>query len=364
MSLLSQAEKSPTLLVTGGYGFIGSAFIRLALARDPKLHVLNLDALTYAGNPANLNKLSAQQARRHHFVKGDIRNRGTIRKLLTGEVAGLVPQAVVNFAAESHVDRSILGPMPFVKTNVEGTQALLWEAHNAWKNHDPDHSFFRFLHVGTDEVYGTLGKSGKFHETTPLKPNSPYSASKAGADFLVRAAHETHGLFTLTSRCCNNYGPYQFPEKLIPLMISRAMANQPLPVYGDGLNVRDWIEGSDHAEGLWLILQKGRAGRVYNVSAHQERNNLQVVRQILSLLGKGEDMIQFVKDRPGHDRRYALDATRLMTELGYRPRHDFETGLAATVDWYKKNRTWVKAVTDGSYRGFVQKKYAKRLSAK
>ncbi len=357
MSLRAQAEKTPVWLVSGGYGFIGSAFVRMALRRDPKLHIVNLDALTYAGNPENLKELDNAQSKRHHFVHGSINNRGLVRKLLKGDVDGLVPRAVINFAAESHVDRSILGPMPFVKTNVEGTQALLWEAHRAWDRQDPERGFFRFFHISTDEVYGTLGSKGKFTEKTPLRPNSPYSASKASADMLVRAAHETFGLNTLVTRTCNNYGPYHFPEKLIPLMIIRAMAGQPLPVYGDGQQVRDWIHADDHAAGVLLVLDRGKAGRVYNLSAHQERTNLQVVKAILKHTGADPSLITFVKDRPGHDRRYALDASRAMKELGFKPVWSFDKGLAATVDWYRKNQRWVKNVQTGAYQKFLKKQY-------
>jgi dTDP-glucose 4,6-dehydratase len=342
-----------TWLVTGGAGFIGGNFVLEALARGDT-RIVNLDALTYAGNRDTLAAVEADP--NHLFVHGDIGDRALVAALL----AEHHPQAIVNFAAESHVDRSIDGPAAFVQTNVVGTLSLLECARDYWKSLDAaGRDAFRFLHVSTDEVYGSLGESGAFTETTPYAPNSPYSASKAASDHLVRAFHHTYGLPVLTTNCSNNYGPYQFPEKLIPLIIQRALAGEPLPVYGDGLNVRDWLFVGDHVTAINRVLEAGVVGETYNVGGDAERRNIEVVKVICALLdarapradgAKRESQITFVPDRPGHDRRYAIDASKLKSELGWAPSVDFEQGIARTVDWYLANGEWVKRVLDGSYR--------------
>jgi dTDP-glucose 4,6-dehydratase len=341
-----------TLLVTGGAGFIGGNFVRRAVAAGAS--VVNLDALTYAGNRDTLNDLAAAEL--HHFVHGDIGDAALVRRLL----AEYRPQAIVNFAAESHVDRSIDGPAAFVQTNVVGTLNLLEQARDFWRElGEAERAAFRFLHVSTDEVYGSLGEVGSFTESTPYAPNSPYSASKAASDHLVRAFHHTYGLPVLTTNCSNNYGPYQFPEKLIPLIIAKALAGEPLPVYGDGSNVRDWLYVEDHCAAIDAVLTRGRVGEVYNVGGDAERRNIDVVKTLCALLDERrprEDgqsratQITFVRDRPGHDRRYAIDASKLQRELGWLPKMSFEQGMAATVDWYLANQTWVARVLDGSYR--------------
>ncbi|MEJ1248541.1 dTDP-glucose 4,6-dehydratase [Denitratimonas tolerans] len=341
-----------TVLVTGGAGFIGGNFVRGAVAAG--WTVINLDALTYAGNLDTLAGLDASG--RHRFVHGDIGDAALVASLLTGHR----PQAIINFAAESHVDRSIDGPAAFVQTNVVGTLALLECARDHWRGlPEAERAAFRFLHVSTDEVYGSLGDTGRFTETTPYAPNSPYSASKAASDHLVRAFHHTYGLPVLTTNCSNNYGPFQFPEKLIPLMIAKALAGEPLPVYGDGANVRDWLYVEDHCEAIRTVLARGRVGEVYNVGGDAERRNIDVVHAICALLdarrpredGKPRAaQITFVKDRPGHDRRYAIDSSKLKQELGWRPTVSFEHGMARTVDWYLANQAWVNRVLDGSYR--------------
>jgi len=341
-----------TWLVTGGAGFIGGNFVLEAVARG--VRVVNLDALTYAGN---LDTLASLQGNPDHiFVHGDIGDRALVSRLL----AEHRPDAVLNFAAESHVDRSIDGPAAFVQTNVVGTLALLEAVRDYWKGlEDEAKAAFRFLHVSTDEVYGTLGATGKFTETTPYAPNSPYSASKAASDHLVRAFHHTYGLPTLTTNCSNNYGPYHFPEKLIPLVIQRALAGESLPVYGDGKQVRDWLYVADHCEAIRTVLAKGRVGETYNVGGNAERENIEVVRTICRLLDQRrprpdgqphEVLITHVTDRPGHDRRYAIDASKLKNELGWEPKYSFEQGIAATVDWYLAHQDWVRRVLDGSYR--------------
>ncbi|GAB3343192.1 dTDP-glucose 4,6-dehydratase [Marilutibacter aestuarii] len=342
----------PTWLVTGGAGFIGGNFVLGAVSRGVK--VVNLDALTYAGNLDTLRGLDGNAD--HVFVQGDIGDRSLVERLL----AEHRPDAIVNFAAESHVDRSIDGPGAFVQTNVVGTLALLECARDYWKGLEgARRDGFRFLHVSTDEVYGSLGDSGRFTETTPYAPNSPYSASKAASDHLVRAFHHTYGLPVLTTNCSNNYGPYQFPEKLIPLVIAKALAGEPIPVYGDGLNVRDWLFVEDHCAAIERVLEKGRPGETYNVGGNAERENLVVVRTICRLLderrplGDGrsrESLVTFVADRPGHDRRYAIDAGKIRDELGWEPSLGFDEGMARTVDWYLDNADWVKRVLDGSYR--------------
>ncbi len=341
-----------TLLVTGGAGFIGGNFVHQAVADG--LRVVNLDKLTYAGNPETLAPLRDNP--NHVFVHGDIGDRDLVSRLLRDHR----PAAIVHFAAESHVDRSIDGPAAFVETNVVGTLALLECARDYWRELEGEaRSGFRFLHVSTDEVYGSLGKSGKFTETTPYAPNSPYSASKAASDHLVRAFHHTYGLPVVTTNCSNNYGPYQFPEKLIPLVLHKAMVGEPLPVYGDGRNVRDWLYVGDHCAAIRRVLAAGRVGETYNVGGNAERENLTVVKTLCALLdahqpladGRArEELITFVPDRPGHDRRYAIDASKLEAELGWKPSESFETGMRRTVDWYLDHPTWVQHVLDGSYR--------------
>lgn len=342
----------PTWFVTGGAGFIGGNFVLDAVARG--VRIVNLDALTYAGNLDTLSAIAHDPL--HRFVHGDIGDRALVASLLFEHR----PDAIVNFAAESHVDRSIDGPAAFVQTNVVGTLNLLECARDHWKSLEGDaRDAFRFLHVSTDEVYGSLGATGQFTETTPYAPNSPYSASKAASDHLVRAFHHTYGLPTLTTNCSNNYGPYQFPEKLVPLMIARALAGDPLPVYGDGRNVRDWLYVGDHCSAIRAVLERGRVGEVYNVGGDAERENIAVVKTICALLDARrpladgrtrESLIAFVTDRPGHDRRYAIDATKLKSELGWAPSVSFEAGIARTVDWYLAHQDWVRRVLDGSYR--------------
>jgi dTDP-glucose 4,6-dehydratase len=325
------------VLVTGGCGFIGANFVRYLLETDHAIEITNVDALTYAGNPDNLAGLDAGP--RYRFVQGDIAERSLVQKL----VADGGFDAILNFAAESHVDRSISDAAPFLQTNVVGTQCLLDAARAA--------NVPRYVQVSTDEVYGTLGPDDSpFSETTPLAPNSPYAASKAGADLLVRAAHHTFGLNTVTTRCSNNYGPYQFPEKLIPLFITNALAEIPLPVYGDGRQVRDWIHVLDHCRGVDAALRRGKAGEVYNFGGKSERYNIDVTRTILSLCGKRESLIRHVTDRLGHDRRYAIDCAKAEAELGWRPTVAFEKGLASTVAWYEAHTAWVERVRSGAYR--------------
>jgi dTDP-glucose 4,6-dehydratase len=335
------------LLVTGGAGFIGANFVLSTIARSGE-PVVNLDKLTYAGNLANLEALAGDA--RHVFVQGDICDRALVRKLL----AAHRPRAIVHFAAESHVDRSIEGPAEFMRTNVTGTFSLLEEARAHWQAlAGGERERFRFLHISTDEVYGSLGpEDPAFTERSPFAPNSPYAASKAAADHLARAWHHTYGLPVLTTNCSNNYGPYQFPEKLIPLVIANALAGKPLPVYGDGGNVRDWLYVLDHCEALRAVLERGRPGETYNIGGASERHNLEVVRAICRLLdearprkaGRHEDLIAFVADRPGHDRRYAIDASKIARELGWRPKEHFESGLAKTVRWYLENQAWTNDI--------------------
>jgi dTDP-glucose 4,6-dehydratase len=332
------------ILVTGGAGFIGSCFVRTVLRDRPEAEVVNLDALTYAGNLENLRDVEADP--RYRFVRGDVATRDWCDE--TGD--GF--DAIVHFAAESHVDRSILDASNFVTTNVLGTQNLLdWARAGGAR---------RFVQIGTDEVYGSLGSEGRFTEETPLAPNSPYSASKAAADLLCRAAHRTHGQDVVVTRCSNNYGPYQFPEKLIPLMIANAMEDRPLPVYGDGGNVRDWIHVEDHCAAVLLALEKGSAGAVYNIGAENEQANLDLVRTLLRLVDKPESLIRFVEDRPGHDRRYAIDGSRARADLGWAPGIDFEEGLRRTVDWYRENREWWERVRSGAYREYYERWYGDR----
>jgi dTDP-glucose 4,6-dehydratase len=343
-----------TLLVTGGAGFIGGNFVLRSLALDPRLRIVNLDLLTYAGNMDTLASLAGEQ--RHLFVHGDICDAELVSRLL----ADHTPDAIVNFAAESHVDRSIDGPLVFVRTNVEGTLNLLQCAVGYWRKAPADRAAdFRFLHISTDEVYGSLGSEGRFLETTPYAPNSPYAASKAAADHLVRAFHRTYGLPVLTTNCSNNYGPFQFPEKLIPLVILNALELKTLPVYGDGLQVRDWLYVHDHVDALHTVLARAEPGAVYNIGGSCERTNLQVVEAICDVIDQRRpapgrqrrSLITHVEDRPGHDRRYAIDSGKLRAQLGWKPAVDFEQGLGRTVDWYLENSTWVDRVRDGSYQG-------------
>jgi len=331
------------VLVTGGAGFIGSNFVRYLLRAQREAVVVNFDKLTYAGNLENL--ADVEHDSRYRFVQGDICDRAAVERIF----ADFRIDTVIHFAAESHVDRSILGATVFVQTNVLGTQVLLDVAR--------DRGVERFLNVSTDEVYGSLGPTGKFTETTPLHPNSPYAASKAGADLLALAYFHTFGLPVIVTRCSNNYGPYQFPEKLIPLMIINAMSDTPLPVYGDGQNVRDWLHVHDHCAAIDVIVQKGIVGQVYNIGGNNEWKNIDLVRTILAKLGKPESLIRYVKDRPGHDRRYAIEATKIMTELGWRPSYRFESGIAETVEWYAQHQTWWKRVMTGEYQAYYRRQY-------
>jgi dTDP-glucose 4,6-dehydratase len=347
-------ESTQTILVTGGAGFIGGNFVLRALGSGA-FRVINLDALTYAGNLDTLASVSEHPD--HVFVRGRIGERALVERLLAEHRV----RAVVNFAAETHVDRSIDGPRAFVETNVVETCELLEAALSYWGSLEGEERLgFRFLHVSTDEVYGTLGASGKFTEESPYRPNSPYAASKAAADHLVRAYHHTYGLPTLTTNCSNNYGPYQFPEKLVPLMIYNALRGEPLPVYGDGRQIRDWLYVGDHCRAIERVLQEGRVGEVYNVGGRGERTNLEVVGKVCSLLDEmvpdsahvpHEALISFVEDRPGHDRRYAIDASKMERELGWRPQESFESGMRKTVSWYLENREWCERALSDAYRG-------------
>ncbi|MFO1218975.1 MAG: dTDP-glucose 4,6-dehydratase [Burkholderiaceae bacterium] len=352
-----------TILVTGGAGFIGSNFVLdwLGGSDEP---VVNLDALTYAGNLANLQSLQGDA--RHRFVNGDICD----RELVDGLFAEHRPRAVVHFAAESHVDRSILGPGEFIRTNVTGTFTLLEAARGFWSTlPDAERAAFRFLHVSTDEVYGSLAADAPaFTEAHPYEPNSPYSASKAASNHLVRAWHHTYGLPVLTTNCSNNYGPYHFPEKLIPLTIVNALAGKPLPVYGDGLNVRDWLFVRDHCSGIRAVLERGRPGQTYNIGGWNEKTNIDIVRTVCALLdeqrpdaaGPRDRLITFVKDRPGHDRRYAIDARKIERELGWRPAETFDSGIRKTVQWYLDHAGWVAQVQSGAYREWIGQNYGTR----
>lgn len=343
-----------TLLVTGGAGFIGGEFVRQVLREEPETRIVNLDKLTYAGNLDSLAEFSGDS--RHHFIQGDICDPALIKQLLVE----FQPDAIVHFAAESHVDRSIDGPRIFLETNVLGTFTLLQESRGFWSGLEPEaKSAFRFLHVSTDEVYGSLGDTGLFTETTPYDPHSPYSASKAASDHFVSAFHHTYGLPTLMTNCSNNYGPFQFPEKLIPLMILNALEGKSLPVYGDGLNVRDWLFVGDHCQAIRKVLELGRTGQTYNVGGNSERKNIEVVTTICRIVdelapalpqGSREGLITYVKDRPGHDRRYAIDATKIASELGWEPSVTFEEGIRQTVEWYLSNAEWINRVQSGDYR--------------
>jgi dTDP-glucose 4,6-dehydratase len=344
------------LLVTGGAGFIGSNFIRYWMARHPKDRIVNLDALTYAGNPENLVDIEAVPA--YRFEHGDV----TDAVCVAGVFAEEAIDTVINFAAESHVDRSILGPEAFIRTNVQGTFTLLEAAREAWRDFSQGQ---RFLHVSTDEVYGSLAANdAPFTELRAYAPNSPYSASKAASDHLVRAYHHTWGLPVLTTNCSNNYGPYQFPEKLIPLVILNALEGKPIPVYGDGLNVRDWLYVEDHCRGIEAVIERGVPGEVYNIGGGNEWRNLDIVNLICDRLNELQpgpadyrELITFVKDRPGHDRRYAIDAAKIRHELGWEPRHDFCSGIEQTLRWYLERRDWCDRVRSGDYRHYYERQY-------
>ncbi len=361
-SSISEANTAP-LLVTGGAGFIGSNFVLRHLRDAGASPIVTLDALTYAGNPQNLESL--RKDARHTLVRGDILDRELVRSLLSEHR----PRAIVHFAAESHVDRSILGPRAFLKTNIDGTFSLLECAREFFAQlKGEERERFRFLHVSTDEVYGTLGADDPpFHENTPFAPNSPYAASKAGSDHLVRAWHHTYGLPVFITNCSNNYGPFQFPEKLIPLVIANALAGKPLPVYGDGLQVRDWLFVEDHCSAIEAVLERGRAGETYNVGGNNQQTNLHVVQAICGLLDELRPKeqpyakaIAFVTDRPGHDRRYAIDARKIQRELLWLPMQDFDSGLRKTVEWYLANQAWVANVTSGAYLEWIASNYGSR----
>lgn len=334
------------LLVTGGAGFIGSNFVLYMLKKYPDYQIVNVDALTYAGNLENLK--SIEKNPNHVFVKADILDAAKMDELI-----GQGVDVVVNFAAESHVDRSIMEPDVFVKTNVLGTQVLLDAARK--------YNVKKYVQISTDEVYGTLGDTGMFTETTPLAPNSPYSASKTGGDLLVRAYHETFGMNVNITRCSNNYGPYHFPEKLIPLIISNALNDKQLPVYGDGLNIRDWLYVEDHCSAIDLVIHKGISGEVYNIGGNNERTNIQIVEAILEALDKPKSLITYVADRPGHDRRYAIDSTKIRNELGWQPKYHFETGIQKTIAWYLEHKDWWTRIQSGAYQQYYEKQYGGRL---
>ena len=333
------------ILITGGAGFIGSNFTRYVLREHRDWEVTNLDNLTYAGNLENLTDVESDN--RYRFIKGDIADRELVDKLL-----GQAFDVVVNFAAESHVDRSILDPSPFIKTNVQGTQVLLEGARQ--------HGVKLFLQISTDEVYGSLGTKGKFGEDSPSLPNSPYAASKAAADCLCRAYYYTYHLPVIIARCSNNYGPFQFPEKLIPLTITNALEDKPIPIYGDGLNVRDWIHAEDHCRALGLMIEHGKTGEIYNIGGNNERTNLELVQHILDIMGKSHWLITFVADRPGHDRRYALDTSKIERELGWRPAMPFEAGLRNTIEWYIENEPWWRRIKSGEYIEYYRRMYSQR----
>lgn len=346
------------VLVTGGAGFIGSNFIRYILSDPQKsIFLVNLDLLTYAGNLENLSGLEGDI--RYHFVRGDVRDRNLVERLFQEHDF----DTVVHFAAESHVDRSITDPESFFTTNIMGTQTLLDAAKRHWKLSPEDRysrsyrEGARYLQVSTDEVYGALGNTGRFTEASPLEPNSPYSASKAGADLIVRAYHQTYGLPVNITRCSNNYGPCQFPEKLIPLMIYNAQNDRALPVYGDGMQIRDWLHVKDHCAAIMAVLEKGEAGEVYNIGGNNEKPNIEIVRLILAELGKPEELIAYIQDRLGHDRRYAIDSTKITAELGWKPAYTFERGIHETIRWYLDNRQWVERITSGDYRDYYAKMY-------
>ncbi len=335
------------ILVTGGAGFIGSNFVRFMLAHHPDYLIVNFDALTYAGNLENLT--SVEKDPRYRFVRGSVCDRAAVDEVFQSHAI----DAVVHFAAESHVDRSITGPSIFVDTNIVGTNVMLEAARKFGVE--------KFLHVSTDEVYGSLGAEGSFTESTPLHPNSPYSASKASSDLLVLAYQHTFGFPGVVTRCSNNYGPYQFPEKLIPLMIANALNDRPLPVYGNGLNVRDWLYVGDHCAALDCVLHNGTDGDVYNIGGNNEKTNIEIVKLILEVLGKPESLIAYVKDRPGHDLRYAIDAGKMERELGWTPAYTFDVGMKQTIEWYLENRTWWERILSGDYQKYFETMYADRL---
>ena len=346
------------ILVTGGAGFIGSNFVKYMLSKYDGYKILNLDLLTYAGNLENLKDVEANP--NYGFIKGDIRDSELINKLFE---AGI--DYVVNFAAESHVDRSIEDPGIFVSTNITGTQVLLDAAKQHWKQNDDKYDKIykegvKFLQVSTDEVYGSLGPEGYFTETTPLDPSSPYSASKTAADLLVKAYIHTFGFPANITRCSNNYGPYQFPEKLIPLMVANALESKSLPVYGDGMNIRDWLYVEDHCSAIDAVLHGAKTGEIYNIGGNNEKANIYIVKTILNQLGKDESLIKYVKDRPGHDRRYAIDASKIKQDLGWEPRHTFEEGIVKTIRWYLENRTWWEKIRSGEYLSYYEKLYGNR----
>jgi dTDP-glucose 4,6-dehydratase len=336
------------LMVTGGCGFIGSNFIRHLLETDPKISIVNFDALTYAGNLANLSDLADDP--RYRFVKGDVADRDDVRAVVSAGVSG-----IIHFAAESHVDRSIQDSGPFIRTNVVGTQILLDAAK--------EFQVPRYVQVSTDEVYGSLGSTGFFTEETPLAPNSPYAASKTAADLLVRAYVHTFGLNAVITRCSNNYGPYQFPEKLIPLFVSNLVADQQVPVYGDGQQVRDWIHVLDHNRAVELVWRSGRKGEVYNIGGRCEKTNLELTLKLLELLGKPQTLIRYVADRPGHDRRYAIDCSKIERELAWRPQITFDDGLRDTIRWYLENQAWVNTIRSGDYLKYYERQYGNRLAS-
>jgi len=347
-----------TILVTGGAGFIGSNFVKLMLEKHPEYKIINIDALTYAGNIENLKEIEGNP--NYEFIKVDIRNREMIEEIFKNYDI----TSVVNFAAESHVDRSIEEPELFLTTNIIGTQVLLDTAKKYWKVNPNDKYCkeyklgVKFLQVSTDEVYGALGETGMFVETMPLMPNSPYSASKASADMIVRAYNETFGMPVNITRCSNNYGPYQFPEKLIPLMINNCLKERDLPVYGDGIQIRDWLHVSDHCSAIDTVLHKGRDGEVYNIGGNNEKANIEIVKLIIDTLGKSEDLIKYVKDRPGHDRRYAVDNSKITSELGWEPAYTFEQGMKETIQWYLDNTEWIDNIVSGDYVKYYENMYS------
>jgi len=347
-----------TILVTGGAGFIGSNFVKHMLKNHPEYKIINIDALTYAGNLENLKDIDGNP--NYEFCKVDIRDRDTVEEIFKNADITYV----VNFAAESHVDRSIEEPEVFLTTNIIGTQVLLDTAKKYWKVNPNDKYCkeykpgVKFLQVSTDEVYGALGETGMFVETMPLMPNSPYSASKASADMIVRAYNETFGMPVNITRCSNNYGPYQFPEKLIPLMINNCLKEKDLPVYGDGMQVRDWLYVYDHCSAIDTVLHKGRDGEIYNIGGNNEKANIEIVKLIIGTLGKSESLIKYVKDRPGHDRRYAIDNTKIKTELGWEPAYTFEQGIKETIQWYLDNTQWIENIISGDYAKYYDKMYS------
>ena len=351
-----------TLLVTGGAGFIGSNFILHYMKSHPDDFVINLDCLTYAGNLTNLTSIEANG--NYHFIKADITDSEAVQRVFEGTYSGckLIPDTVIHFAAESHVDRSIISAEPFVRSNVLGTQVLLDAARKNW-NYKEDNRY-RFVHISTDEVYGTLGETGFFTEDTPISPNSPYSASKAGSDLLVRAYCETHSFPALITRCSNNYGPFQFPEKLIPLMLLNILKGNPLPVYGEGKNIRDWLYVEDHCLAITCVLEKGKIGEVYNIGGNNEWKNIDIVQLICKLVDEkkgwtqdSKSLITFVKDRAGHDWRYAMDAGKISRDLGWAPKYTFEQGLPLTIDWYLNNAQWLEGVASGAYQDYYKQQY-------